>query len=60
MYQFWYDYLKVKYNNKIQLIYIDTDSFVIEVETDDVYKDSMKMVIYTILVITQKITLISV
>ena len=39
MYQFWYDYLKVKYGNKIQLIYTDTDSFVIEVETDDVYKD---------------------
>ena len=39
MYQFWYDYLKVKYGNKIQLIYTDTDSFVIEVETDDIYKD---------------------
>ena len=39
MYQFWYDHLKVKYGNKIQLIYTDTDSFVIEVETDDIYKD---------------------
>ena len=29
----------VKYNDKIQLIYTDTDSFVIEVETDDIYKD---------------------
>ena len=39
MYQFWYDYLKVKYGNKIKLIYTDTDSLVIEVETDDIYKD---------------------
>ena len=39
MYQFWYDYLKVKYNDKIKLIYTNTDSFVIEVETDDIYKD---------------------
>ena len=39
MYQFWYDYLKVKYGNKIKLIYTDTDSFVIEVETDYIYKD---------------------
>ena len=39
MYSFWYDHLKVKYGNKIKLIYTDTDSFVIEVETDDIYKD---------------------
>ena len=39
MYQFWYDHLKVKYGDKIQLIYTDTDSFVIEVEIDDTYKD---------------------
>ena len=39
MYQFWYDHLKEKYNNKIQLIYADTDSFVIEINTDDIYKD---------------------
>ena len=42
MYQFWYDYLKVKYVNKIQLIYTDTDSFVIEIETDDIYKDMLQ------------------
>ena len=39
IYEFWYDHLKQKYGNKIQLIYTDTDSFVIEVETDDIYKD---------------------
>ena len=39
MYQFWYDHLKQKYNDKIQLIYTDTDSFVIEIITNDIYKD---------------------
>ena len=39
MYQFWHDHLKVKYVNKIQLVYTDTDSFVIKVETDNIYED---------------------
>ena len=39
MYKFWYDYLKKKYNNKVELIYTDTDSFVLEIFTDDVYND---------------------
>ena len=39
MYKFWYDHLKNKYNNKVELIYTDTDSLIIEVETDDIYKD---------------------
>ena len=42
MYQFWYDRLKEKDGNKIQLIYTDNDSFVIEVETNDIYKDMLK------------------
>ena len=39
MYKFWYDYLKVKYGDNVNLIYTDTDSFVLEIFTDDVYKD---------------------
>ena len=42
MYEFWYDHLKQKYGNKIQLVYTDTDSFVIEVETADIYKDMLE------------------
>ena len=42
MYQFWYDHLKNKYNNKVELIYSDTDSFIIHVETDDIYKDMLE------------------
>ena len=42
MYQFWYDHLKNKYNNKVGLIYTDTDSFIIQVETDNIYKDMLE------------------
>ena len=39
MYEFWYGYLKPKYHDKIKLCYTDTDSFVIEVKTEDLYVD---------------------
>ena len=39
MYQFWYDYLKPKYGDKLKLCYMDTDSFIIHVETEYFYKD---------------------
>ena len=40
IYEFWYKYLKPKYKEKIKLLYMDTDSFVLEIETDDFYKDT--------------------
>ena len=42
MYEFWYDYLKPKYGDKIKLCYMDTDSFIFDVETEDFYKDISK------------------
>ena len=39
MYEFWYDYIKHKYNDKARLCYMDTDSFVIYIKTEDFYKD---------------------
>ena len=39
MYEFWYDYIKHKYGDKAQLCYMDTDSFVIDIKTDDFYED---------------------
>ena len=39
MYEFWYDYVKDKYRNKARLYYTDTDSFVINIKTNDFYKD---------------------
>ena len=39
MYKFWYDYVKNKYGNKARLCYMDTDSFVINIKTNDFYED---------------------
>ena len=39
MYQFWYDYIKLKYGGKARLCYMDTDSFIIYIETEDFYED---------------------
>ena len=29
MYEFWYDYIKPKYDKKVKLCYMDTDSFIV-------------------------------
>ena len=39
MYEFWYDYIKPKYGDRAKLCYMDNDSFVIYIETEDFYKD---------------------
>ena len=39
MYEFWYDYMKSKYNDNVKLCYMDTDSFVMNIKTKDFYKD---------------------
>ena len=39
MYEFWYDYMKPKYNDNVKLCYMDTDSFVMNIKTSDFYKD---------------------
>ena len=39
MYEFWYDYIKPKYQDKAKLCYMDTDSFIIHIKTEDFYED---------------------
>ena len=39
MYEFWYDYIKQKYQQNSKLCYMDTDSFTIHIKTEDVYED---------------------
>ena len=39
MYEFWYDYIIPKYGDRVQLCYMDTNSFVIHIITEDFYKD---------------------
>ena len=38
MYEFWFDYVKPKYSEKTKLCYIDTDSFIVYMKTDNTYR----------------------
>ena len=33
MYEFWYDYMKPKYNDNVRLCYMDSDSFIMSIKT---------------------------
>ena len=39
MCEFWCDHIKSKYEDRTKLCYMDTDSFVIHIKTEDFYKD---------------------
>ena len=39
MYEFWYDYIKSQCQDNSKLCYIDTESFIIHIKTEDVYED---------------------
>ena len=39
MHEFWYDYVKPKYGKKAKLCYMDTDSFIVYIKTDNIYKN---------------------
>ena len=39
LYECWCDYVKPKYGEKARLCYMDTDSFIFHVKTNDIYKD---------------------
>ena len=42
MYDFDYNYMRPKYGSKVKLCYMDTDSFVYEIETKDFYRNIAK------------------
>ena len=39
MYEFRYDYVKLKYSEEAKLCSMDTDGFTVYIKTDDIYKD---------------------
>ena len=39
MYKFWYDYMKPKYGYNVKLCYMKTDSLIMNIKTNDFYKD---------------------
>ena len=40
MYGFWYDYVKPQHNDKAKLCYMDTDSFVFKIFTEDFLEET--------------------
>ena len=44
MCEFWYDYVKLKYEEKSKLCYMDTDSFIVYIKTEDIHADIAKNV----------------
>jgi len=39
MFNFWYGYIKPRYGDKARLLYTDTDSLIMWIETEDIYRD---------------------
>ena len=39
MYDFWCDFVKPKYDEKAKLCYLNTDSFIVHIKIDNIYKD---------------------
>ena len=39
MWEFFYDYYKTKYEDRVKLCYTDTDSFILHIKTKDFYED---------------------
>ena len=39
MCEFWYDYIKPKYQDNVKLYYMDTDNFIIHIKTEHFYED---------------------
>ena len=43
MYEFWYDYMKPKYDNNVKLCYMDTDSFIMNIKRNYLIKILLMM-----------------
>ena len=39
MYEFWYNYIKPRYQGNAKLCYTDTENFIINIKTEDFYED---------------------
>ena len=39
MYEFWYDFIKPKFQDRAKLCFMDADSFITHIKTEDFYKE---------------------
>ena len=39
MYDYWYNEMKANYKDRIRLCYMDMDSFIMHIKTEDIFKD---------------------
>ena len=39
MYDYWYNEMKANYKDRIRLCYMDTNSFIMRIKTEDIFKD---------------------
>ena len=39
MHGFWFDYIKPKYGEKAKVYFVDTESFIVHLKRNDIYKD---------------------
>ena len=42
LYWFWYSYIKPNYGEKTKLCYLDADSFIVYLKTEDIYVGTAK------------------
>ena len=45
MYEFWYDYMKPKYGDNVKLCFMDTDSFIMRIKTEDFFMKILLMML---------------
>ena len=61
MYEFHYDYIKNKYDNKSKLLFTETDSLMFEIKTEDIYEYfsiDKEMFVLVIIRLSQNTTII--
>ena len=39
LYEYWCDDMKTKYGDRVKLCYMDMDSFIMQIKTEDFYRD---------------------
>ena len=44
MFYYWYDYVNPKYGKKAKLCYKNTDSFIVQIQSEEIYEDLVESI----------------